>query len=259
MLERIQQASAVAGPHMAFAFQKVFGHRVPPGGAILPSGGVKLVTGEPHPFGNFAIGQADDEVEAIARELAATGQPSCVIFADGLRSEAEQAARQNGFAHEETMPAMAVEIDSLAPCRLPEGYHFERFEPGDDAEDWAAAFAIGYELPQCVADVFSPLAVPIDAAEDADVQFFRVSHEGRTVAVSALIRGHGVAGIYCVATVPEHRRCGLGAFATAEPLRAARKQGYRIGVLQSSSMGHAVYRGLGFEDVGSLSMLIRIP
>lgn len=244
---------------MAFAFQKVFGHRVPPGGTVLPSGGVMLLTGEPHPFGNFAIGQSDDEVEIITRELAATGQPACVIFADGLSTEAEKTAKRNGFAHEETMPAMAIEIDCLAACSLPESYRFERFEPDDDAEDWATAFAIGYELPRSVADVFSPLAVPIDPAPDADIQFFRVSHEGRTAAVSALITGHGVAGIYCVATVPEHRCRGLGAFVTAEPLRAVRDHGYRIGVLQSSSMGHSVYRGLGFEDVGSLSMLVRMP
>ena len=68
-----------------------------------------------------------------------------------------------------------------------------------------------------------------------------------------------MAGVYCVATVPEERSKGLGAYATAQPLRIAWQQGYRVGVLQSSLEGHALYRRLGFTDFGEVPLFIRMP
>lgn len=46
---------------------------------------------------------------------------------------------------------------------------------------------------------------------------------------------------------------------TAEPLRIARRLGYRVGVLQSSQTGHPVYLGLGFADAGEVPMFVRMP
>lgn len=258
-IEYPSQTKDVAARHMAYAFQEAFRHRVPPGVEFLAGGGVKMVTGEPHPFGNFAIGQSDDEVEELAKELKGTGAPACLLFVDGIRPEAEAAARREGFEHLEQIPAMAVDLEALTPVELPEGYRYERFAPGDDATDWARAFGVGYELPQVVANAFSPLYIPVDPAEDARFQFFRVRRGVETAAVSALITGEGVAGIYCVAVVPDHRRRGLGAFLTAEPLRFARSLGLKVGVLQASAMGYSVYKKLGFEDVGAVGMLLRMP
>jgi ribosomal protein S18 acetylase RimI-like enzyme len=69
----------------------------------------------------------------------------------------------------------------------------------------------------------------------------------------------GLAGIYCVATLPEERSKGLGAHATAEALRVAQALGYHVGVLQSSSAGHGVYLRLGFGDYATVPMFIRMP
>ena len=74
------------------------------------------------------------------------------------------------------------------------------------------------------------------------------------VCTSFVFLADGVAGIYCVATVPEERGKGLGAYATAEPLRLVRELEYRVGVLQSSPAGHSLYRKLGFADVGEVPL-----
>ncbi|MFG0283124.1 MAG: GNAT family N-acetyltransferase [Phycisphaerales bacterium JB039] len=221
----------------------------------------RLVTGEPHPFGNLAVitdtGATAQAIEPLAAGAApaAAVLPGCDI--DGAVHATLAAA---GFAAHPPMPAMAVEIDALAPAPLPPGCRFTRVGPGaEEGERWADAFAIGYELPPAVARIFAPGQIEVDPAPDATTQFFAVERDGRTVATSLLHLSGGVAGIYCVATIPPERGKGLGAHATAEPLRIARHLGYRVGALQSSEAGHSVYRRLGFADLGDVPLYIRIP
>ncbi len=67
----------------------------------------------------------------------------------------------------------------------------------------------------------------------------------------------GVAGIYAVATLPPARRRGIGAALTRLPLLEAHAEGYAIGILQSSELGHPVYRRLGFRDVCTFHLYVR--
>ncbi|HZP81157.1 MAG TPA: GNAT family N-acetyltransferase [Chthonomonadaceae bacterium] len=82
------------------------------------------------------------------------------------------------------------------------------------------------------------------------------SLHGEPVACSTLVLAAGVAGIYCVATVPEARRQGSGGAITAAPLHIARAMGYRIGILQASESGHPVYRRLGFQEFCTLGLYL---
>jgi len=223
---------------------------------------MNLVTGEMHPMGNVAI-VADPDDPAVTRSaiepLLANDYPAAVIFPCGAGAEVAQAVREAGFTIEERMPAMAVEIASMAPTSLPEGYGWARIGQGAEGRDWVHALAVGYGLPVSLAALFGPEQLGADMAPGAAVQFFGVMKGGRVVSTSMLFLADGLAGIYCVATLPEERNKGLGAHATAEALRAAQALGYRVGVLQSSTAGHGVYLGLGFADYEAVPMFIRMP
>jgi len=222
---------------------------------------LQLSTGEPHPFGNFTLISAPTNVEAT---LAAIDPfrtiylPSAAILIGLPNADVDAVLQANGFVNHGTMPAMAVEIDQIAEVKLPEGYRFRRIGSEEGAA-FTKAFAAGYELPDGVARVFSPERISCAADGPSKVSFYAATKDGEMAAVSAMFLGDGLAGIYCVATVPEHRQKGLGAYMTAQPLRMAKELGYRFGVLQASEPGYPVYKRLGFGDFGGVPLYVRIP
>lgn len=223
---------------------------------------LRVLSGEPHPLGNFAVLSAPTDLASarVAVEpLVAAPVPSAVLF-PGMEASpvvAEYLVGRGYVAHG-GLPAMAVDIARLKPTTLPAGYEFVRVG-GADGDEWVRQFAVGYELPLGVAQCFSPSAVGADTAADSAVQFFAVRRNGVTVSTSACCLKDGLAGIYCVSTVPAERRKGLGEHATAEPLRLAAKLGYGVGVLQSSEAGYPVYTKLGFGHFGGVPIFIRMP
>jgi len=82
---------------------------------------------------------------------------------------------------------------------------------------------------------------------------------GEPVAASRVLLSHGVAMVHGVCTVPEARRRGIGAAVTEAALVAASALGYRVGVLQASSMGQGPYRRLGFRFVAPYGRFVREP
>lgn len=220
----------------------------------------RIITHQPHPFGNFAIfsNSTDVAVHLAVEPLAKLAVPAALVFAARPSERAIAHVTASGFAQAHAMPAMAVDIDLLAPTNLPDGYSFEEVDGSTDAA-WCDAFAEGYEIPRPVAQVFGPAAAAAASSAMDSVRYFAVRKDGAIVTTSLLYLEGGLAGIYCVSTVPSERRKGLGAHATAEPLRRARELGYRTGILQSSEMGEKIYRGLGFEAFGSLPLYVRMP
>lgn len=223
----------------------------------------RVISGEPHPLGNFAV-LSDPGDPASARAavepLVAAPVPSAVLF-PSMQAPSAVAAYlvERGYVAHGAMPAMAVDIPRLKPTSLPPGYELVRSSSGADGEEWVRKFALGYELPLGVAQYFSPVAAGAGTAADSPLQFFAVRRDGKTVGTSVLCLKDGLAGIYCVSTIPEERRRGLGEHATAEPLRLAARLGYGVGVLQSSEAGYPVYRKLGFGDFGGVPIFIRVP
>lgn len=223
---------------------------------------MRIVTGEPHPFGNLAIVLSPDDpavAQAAIGPLLSDSFPALLLCPCGLDEAVAGTMIASGFTDQGSMPAMAVDIERMASSALPPDYAVVRVGADEAGRSWTETVATGFGLPPAVAQLFSPEVHATDLTPDASTQFFAVIRDGRTVATSLLLLADGLAGIYCVATLQEERGKGLGAHVTAEALRAAGRLGYRVGILQSSAMGHSVYEGLGFKDVGGVQMFLRRP
>jgi GNAT superfamily N-acetyltransferase len=230
-------------------------------GVINEKGFFRIITGEMHPLGNFAVVSDPSDVDqthAATRPLCVDDTPAATLFVGAVGDEVEVFLRERGFVLAETMPAMAVDLDRVTLPLLPDGYAIREVHAGADNASWCETFAVGYGLPRPVADAFGPnAAAKIEG--DSVARFFAVTGSGGMVATSTLFLEGGLAGIYCVATLPDERGKGLGACVTAEPLRLARQLGYRTGILQSSAIGESVYRRLGFTGFGTLPLYVRTP
>ncbi|HLG64497.1 MAG TPA: GNAT family N-acetyltransferase [Ktedonosporobacter sp.] len=146
-------------------------------------------------------------------------------------------------------PGMAIDLQSLSEqSALPSNLSIERVDDGETLKTWLRVMTVGSELPAEILSLLLDITAERDFKAVPDVHCYLGRLNGEPVATSLLFLGGGVAGIYNVATLPEARRQGIGSALTVVPLLEARKQGYRIGTLQSTSMGLNLYRRLGFRE-----------
>ncbi|USN99236.1 MAG: GNAT family N-acetyltransferase [Phycisphaeraceae bacterium] len=230
-----------------------------PDDAVNTPASLCYITREPHPLGNLALFSRAATPADIARDAAPLREgdfPSAIAFLNDGTPDQIAAATDLSFTPAESMPLMSVTPDTLAPTALADGYTCREVTP-DEADAWAHAVSDGYGLPLAVGAL---LGVDRAAARaPGAARYYAAEHDGRMVATSLVFLHDGFAGIYGVATLPEHRGKGLGAHLTAEPLRSAWDLGYTTGLLQASEMGAPVYTRIGFRTHGHMALLVRVP
>jgi GNAT superfamily N-acetyltransferase len=114
---------------------------------------------------------------------------------------------------------------------------------------WARIAGAGTGFPDAVTEAMAQLEARLSDAQYQAQRRYIGFLNGTPVATSALVLDSSVAGIYAVATLPEVRRKGIGRIMTVAPLLKAREMGYRVGILQASSMGYPIYQKIGFKEV----------
>jgi GNAT superfamily N-acetyltransferase len=171
---------------------------------------------------------------------------------------------RRGFVHYGESAGMALDLSSR-PARIPtiDGFTIEPVRDKATAGEYVAV--IHEDRPEGV-----PPYLPEHTQLTVDSVAARVAHQpfptyflgrlgGRAVATSRLSLVAGTAGIYAVVTLGEARGRGIGSAMTLAALHAARDRGYRIATLQSSDMGHAIYRRLGFIDAFTYGIHVHPP
>lgn len=223
----------------------------------------RFVTGILHPMGNLVWNARLDEnmldaqIESILAPMQRRGFPAAwLVGPNSHPSYLGESLEQHGLFLADAMPAMAVDMHLLPTLSLPPDTVISEVSDAEQLKEWMQVFSIGFELPYTLAECFAYFPSHLGFSVTSPVRVFLAHQKGKAVACSMLFLNEGLAGIYCVATVPEARRQGLGAAVTLYPLLAARDRGYRIGLLQASRMGEPVYRKLGFEEYGKVCLYI---
>lgn len=166
-----------------------------------------------------------------------------VLLAHGLKFS-------DSFAAE-----MAVELATL-PDEWPSrpGLRIVRVEDEHTLRQWIHIASVGFKIDEKFEQVWYDFFA--EAIFEARFQTYLALLDGKPVGTSQLFTSEGVAGIYNVTCMPEARGQGIGSAITLAPLLRARELGYQIGVLQASQKGYNVYRRLGFQDFGKLSLYL---
>lgn len=179
----------------------------------------------------------------LAQDGVPAGKMNKALLAHGLTF-------RESFATE-----MAVDL-SLLPEDLPThpGLRIVPVVDGCALKQWihiaSISFGINQEFESVWYDFFA------DVIFEMRFRTYLALLDGEPVGTSQLFLSEGVAGIYNVTCIPEVRGQGIGSAITLAPLVEAREIGYRIGILQASKRGYSVYRRLGFQDFGNLSVYL---
>ena len=150
---------------------------------------------------------------------------------------------------------MAIDLAKIGENSLTnEDLEIIPVEDNEVLKQWIHVATSGFGMPSEVEDIWYSFFV--ETVFDNPFRTYLALLNGRPVGTSQLFTSGGVAGIYNVACISEARGQGVGSAITLKPLIEARKRGYHVGVLQASSMGYNVYRKLGFDDFGKLSVYL---
>jgi GNAT superfamily N-acetyltransferase len=147
-------------------------------------------------------------------------------------------------------PGMAIDLDKLRAPPPPPNFRLERAKGRERLEEYVNILIKAYPASPWILEPFTRMILHADLGD-----YFRhyIGHlNGKPVATSSVLLASGVAGLYNVATMPEARGKGVGAYISSAPLLEARDDCYCISILHASDMGRPVYTKLGFQDRGKV-------
>jgi GNAT superfamily N-acetyltransferase len=223
-----------------------------------------LMTDLPDHFMNLVIStqvRRQDMDELIIRTLERFHSMKIQKFSwlvrEGLQSlELNDALLANGLIFREAFATeMAINLSLLSESS-PKQPQLKIISVEDECslQEWIHVVSRGFQIDEAFEQVWHDLFV--DTIFRPRYRTFLALMDGKPVGTSQLFLSAGVAGIYNVSVIPEARFQGIGSAVTSAPLLEARRLGYRIAVLQASRQGYGVYRRLGFQDVGKLSVYL---
>lgn len=185
--------------------------------------------------------------EAIA-EIEAAGARPWVQTRSG-HSRTRRTALELGLTQSERIPGMVVRPHELAAAGAPIEIDLVA---DDEVDDTNEILADAFGAPKELFDDFCRAVSTIEGVS------WYIGRDGERIVSTAVgITQNGMTGIFNVATPPEQRGRGYGAALTSRAVRDGFDAGAELAYLQSSELGHGVYRRLGFREVEEYVLLTR--
>ncbi len=240
-----EQRLAAADQNMFDAWRAMLA-ATPLPGAVLHDDVLLLSSGLPVPLFNPAFVRAapaepESMVERVVEHYASLRTPFALYFRDEVAGGLAGACAASGLVEHWRPALMALEPIPPTVAAAPSDLDVSAVT-AETFDDYAAVLAAGFGMPRELA----ALAFGPSLLEIAGMTAFIGSVHGEPAGTAAVFVSAGVAGIYSVATVPQHRGKGVGAAMTWAAVRAGQAAGATGAILQSSEQGEPVYARMGF-------------
>lgn len=198
--------------------------------------------------GVFVHDAPTDPERSVAEAItffAGLGVPYLVWIRVGAFDELLAAGRAAGLRDAGGPPAMALaRIGEIQ--RPPAQLDVCIARTADDLQAHRDVLSGGFGMP----DEIAVHIIGAGLVDDPDVAIAVGRVDGVAVTTALMARSGETAGVYNVATLPDRRAKGYGEAATWAVIGEGARRGCTHSILQSSDAGHAVYRRMGFVDVG---------
>jgi ribosomal protein S18 acetylase RimI-like enzyme len=228
------------------------------GGRIVEEGGVLLVSG-PSSYLRVAI-RADPRVAGAAvvdRAAAFFGDEGFLVIARRPdEADIERAAVAAGFRPGWTEVSMAIG-EPPAPSPTPDDVDVRVVADAAAVVDYGRVVAAANDDPG--ERERAPLLFHDGTILAPNIAAFVAYAGAEPIACAMTLVSHRIAGVFYVATVGHARRRGLGDALTRTAARAGFELGAAAAWLGASEMGAALYRRIGFRDLGSTVVELEAP
>jgi GNAT superfamily N-acetyltransferase len=198
--------------------------------------------------GTFACTGVSETAAWAEKKLAARRTASTFLAFDSC-ARAARALEDSGYRTVDTMTILA----SNGPLSGAGGARATIVTP-PSAGEWTRAYLEAFYGGQELAPGVAPIVRGLLKARAATL--LGASVQGKTAGVLAIFRTEGLAGVYCVGTVPEYRRQGVAETLLHRAKEISDKEGRKL-ILQSLSSdgSEGYYTRRGFVPVYSKRML----
>lgn len=206
---------------------------------------------------DLAPTEVDEVIAASIRRMRARGVPGTWHVGPSMRpTDLAERLLRAGLTFGGSEPGMAADLHALNDdLPVPGGLRIERVRDESGLAAWSQTLAQGFGEGEREATwVAATYRVLGYHSDDGPWWHYLARLNGEPVGTSTVFLGAGVAGVYFVSTAPQTRGRGIGAATTLAGLIDARRAGYRIGILTSSTMGRPVYARLGFREYCTIDL-----
>jgi ribosomal protein S18 acetylase RimI-like enzyme len=235
-------------------------------GKVVEDGGVLLfASGSDFPVllngaARLDQGVSAEEMQATADVFfGALGRGYSLTLRDGHADDLDirTHAEVMGWAVVTSSPEMVVR-QPVAERAAPDGVTLRWVDDGAPVADFVTVADAAYASLGMPIGVMRTSFTSVQALSSPEVRTVIAYLDDEPVATAQTLLSHGIAGVYCVATLDAARGRGLGDLVTRAVTNRAFDEGARANTLQASSMGEPIYARMGWEELYRYSTLIRL-
>lgn len=168
----------------------------------------------------------------------------------GSANQHEQLLAHGLAPFEIDAPAMVADMTAMnLYLNPPANLRIERVTNETLLQQWKQTFVTAYAVPEWAGQAWADATLTL-GFEAAPWKLYLALLDDEPAAEGMLFCGGGVAGLVALATLPAHRRKGIGSALQLARIQDAQALGYRYAALFASQMGYSAYQKLGFRDSG---------